>query len=114
MPPSVARLEVDVSGPKPSPCGLTAALRASWTTPGPTRAVRRSTSISWIWSMWREVSSTMPPPPAVCPARLVPAPRVTIGTPRSAATLIAAATSAASRGKATDRGGLAYMLASPA
>ena len=60
MPPSVARLEVEVSGPKPSPCGLTAAFSASCTTPGPTRAVRRSTSISWIWSMWREVSSTMP------------------------------------------------------
>ena len=64
--------------------------------------------------MWREVSSTMPLPPAVCPARLVPAPRVTTGTPRSAAALIAAATSAASRGNATESGGLAYMLASAA
>ena len=37
MPPSVARLEVEVSGPKPSPCGFAAALSASCTTPGSTR-----------------------------------------------------------------------------
>ena len=37
MPPSVARLEVEVSGPKPRPCGMTARLRSSCTTPGPTR-----------------------------------------------------------------------------
>ena len=53
--------------------------------------------------MWREVSSTSPCPPAVCPARLVPAPRVTTGTSKRAAAATAAATSAASRGKATEQ-----------
>ena len=112
MPPSVARLDVEVSGPKPSPWGLTAAFSASCTTPGPTRAVRPSTSSS-IWSMCREVSSTTPWP-AVWPARLVPAPRLTTGISKRAAARTAAATSAASRGNATSSGALAYMLASPA
>ena len=113
MPPSVARLKVEVSGPKPSPWGATARLSASCTTPGPTRARRAATSISAIASRWREVSSTSPWP-AVCPARLVPAPRVTTGTSKRAAAATAAATSAASRGNATSSGALAYMLASPA
>ena len=60
-----------------------ARLRSSWTTPGPTRARRAATSISAIASMWREVSSTIPWP-AAWPARLVPAPRVSTGTPKRA------------------------------
>ena len=63
-------------------------------------------------SMWREVSSTRPPAPTVWPARLVPAPRVITGTSKWPAIAIAAATSAASRGKATSSGSRAYMLAS--
>ena len=37
MPPSVARFDVDVSGPKPSPKRFAARLRSSCTTPGCTR-----------------------------------------------------------------------------
>ena len=84
MPPSVARFDVEVSGPKPSPNRLAARLRSSCTTPGSTRTRRPSTSIASIAFMWREKSSTSPRPPAVCPARLVPPPRGTIGTPSRA------------------------------
>src|SRR3954447_19102337 len=100
MPPIVARLDVDVSGPNPSPWTPAARLRSSCTTPGPTRARPPATSISQIWSMWREVSRTMPRPPTAWPARLVPPPRVTTGTPKRAAARIAAATSPAARGGA--------------
>ncbi len=60
----------------------------------------------------REVSSTNPRPPAVCPARLVPPPRATTGTPSRAAMVTAAATSSASRGNATPIGSMLYRLAS--
>ena len=46
----------------------------------------RVASIAPIAFMWRERSSTSPRPPAVWPARLVPPPRGTIGTPSRAAT----------------------------
>jgi hypothetical protein len=62
--------------------------------------------------MCRDVSSTRPRPPTVCPDRLVPAPRLTTGTSNRPAIAIAAATSSASRGKATASGWIAYMLAS--
>ena len=61
--------------------------------------------------MWRDVSSTIPWP-VVWPARLVPAPRVTTGSSKRAAAVIAAATSSAPRGNATTSGSRAYMLAS--
>ena len=114
MPPIVARLDVEVSGPKPSPNGSAARLRSSCTTPGPTRTRSASVSISPIASMCREVSSTIPRPPTLWPARLVPPPRVTTGTSKRPAIAIAAATSAASRGNATSSGSRAYMLASAA
>jgi hypothetical protein len=114
MPPTVARLAVEVSGPKPSPCRCAARLRSSCTTPGPTRTRRASASISPIAFMWREVSITTAPAPIVWPARLVPAPRVTTGASKRAAMAIAAATSSASRGNAASSGSRAYMLASVA
>ena len=114
MPPSVARFDVEVSGPKPSPKRFAARLRSSCTTPGCTRTRSASASIAPIAFMWREVSSTSPRPPAVCPARLVPPPRGTTGTPSRAAMLTAAATSSASRGNATASGSIANMLASAA
>ena len=49
-----------------------------------------------------------------CPDRLVPAPRDTTGTSKRPASAIAAATSSASRGKATSSASRAYMLASVA
>ena len=102
MPPSVARFEVDVSGPKPSPKRFAARLRSSCTTPGCTRTRRASTSIASIVFMCREVSITSPRPPAVWPARLVPPPRATTGTPCRAASVTAAATSSA-RAREDDR-----------
>jgi hypothetical protein len=112
IPPIVARFDVEVSGPKPSPWRCAARLRSSCTTPGPTRTRSPSGSRSRIAFMCRDVSSTTPPAPAVWPARLVPAPRVITGTAKRPATAIAAATSSASQGKATTSGSRAYMLAS--
>ena len=114
MPPSVARFDVDVSGPNPSPNRLAARLRSSCTTPGCTRTRRASGSIASITFMCREKSRTSPCPPAVCPASDVPPPRATIGTPRSAQMRTAALTSSAVRGKATAAGSTEYALASPA
>ena len=85
MPPIVARLKVEVSGPKPRPRGCAARLRSSCTTPGSTRARSACGSSSRMAFMWRDVSSTMPCP-VVWPDRLVPAPRVTTGTSSRAAT----------------------------
>jgi hypothetical protein len=111
MPPIVARLLVDVSGPNISPWAAAASLSWSCTTPTSTTAVRATGSISTIRFMCRERSSTRPGP-TVCPARLVPAPRGTTGTPNSAAVRTVAATSSWSRGKTTPRGVIEYMLAS--
>ena len=86
MPPSVARFDVEVSGPKPRPNALRRAVEVLLHDAGLRRArAAASTSIASIAFMWREVSSTSPRPPAVCPARLVPPPRATTGTPRRAA-----------------------------
>ena len=111
MPPSVARLLVDVSGPNMSPCSAAARFSCSCTTPGCTRATRCPASISMIWLLCRDRSITTPGP-TVCPARLVPAPRGSTGTPNSPAVDTTAATSAASRGNTTPAGSIAYMLAS--
>ena len=62
IPPSVARFDVEVSGPKPSPKRLAARLRSSCTTPGSTRTRRASTSIASIVFMCREVSITSAAP----------------------------------------------------
>jgi hypothetical protein len=111
IPPIVARLLVEVSGPNISLCGAAARFRSSCTTPGSTLAVRAWGSSSVIRFMCRERSSTRPGP-TVCPARLVPAPRARTGTPASAARRTAATTSATCRGYATPRGVIVYMLAS--
>ena len=111
IPPSVARFLVEVSGPNTRPCRALARFSCSCTTPGCTRATRRSASISMIWFMCRDRSITIACP-TVCPARLVPAPRGSTGTPNSAAVVSTAATSAASRGKTTPIGSIVYMLAS--
>lgn len=84
MPPMVARLAVEVSGPNTRPDGAAARFSWAWTTPGSTRAVRASGSSSTMRFRWRDRSRTSPGP-TVCPARLVPAPRGTSGTPCSAA-----------------------------
>ncbi len=60
MPPIVARLAVDVSGPNMSPCWAAARFSCSWTTPGWTRACRVSALISMIRVMCRDRSITMP------------------------------------------------------
>ncbi len=111
IPPSVARLLVEVSGPNTRPKGAAARLRSSWTTPICTRAVRATGSMSRIVFMCRDRSTTTPAP-TVCPARLVPAPRAVSETPSSPATRTVATTSSAVRGNTTPRGMIAYMLAS--
>jgi hypothetical protein len=113
IPPMVARLLVEVSGPNISPYGAAARLSWSWTTPGWTRASRASRSSSMIRFMCREKSTTMASP-TVCPARLVPAPRGSTGTPRRSAAATMATTSSARFGNATASGSIAYMLASEA
>src|ERR1039457_4668699 len=77
IPPSVARVLVEVSGPNMSPCGAAARFSCSWTTPGCTRATRCSASISVILLMCRDRSITIACP-TVWTARLVPAPRGSI------------------------------------
>ena len=80
MPPSVQRLCVDGSGPKVSCRASARLLSESRTTPGSTRANRRSGSISRIRFMYFVKSSTT----ATLqhwPARLVPAPLGSTGTP---------------------------------
>ena len=111
IPPIVARLLVEVSGPNISPCAAAARFSWSCTTPTSTTAVRASASMERIRFMCRDRSSTRPGP-TVWPARLVPAPRGTTGTPNSPATRTAAATSSASRGNTTPSGMIEYMLAS--
>ncbi len=61
--------------------------------------------------MCREKSITTARP-TVCPARLVPAPRGSTGTPCSAAVATTAAASSPSLGNTTPSGSIAYMLAS--
>lgn len=61
--------------------------------------------------MCREKSTTTAAP-TVWPARLVPAPRGSTGTPSSPHASTSACTSSACRGKATASGSMAYMLAS--
>jgi hypothetical protein len=97
IPPIVARLDVEVSGPNISPCDAAARLRSSWTTPGCTRAVRASGSSSLMSYMCREKSRTMPGV-IVWPTRLVPAPRASTGRPASAASRTTATTSPTCRG----------------
>ena len=111
IPPSVARLLVEVSGPNASPCRAAARFSCSCTTPGCTRALRCPASISMMLLMCRDRSITIDRP-TVWPARLVPAPRGRTGTPNSPAVDTTAATSSASRGNTTPIGSIAYMLAS--
>ena len=113
IPPMVARLLVDVSGPNISPDGAAARLSSSCTTPTSTRAVRASGSSSRIRFRCREQSSTIPAP-MVWPARLVPAPRGVTTMPSRLATRTVAAMSSACRGKTTPIGMIEYMLASRA
>ena len=103
MPPSVARLVVDGSGPNRSPCGAAAACRSASTTPGSTVAVRAPGSRSRMRVRCREVSTTTPRPVA-CPAWLVPPPRSVTGTPRTAQTATAARSASTVRGATTPSG----------
>ena len=105
MPPIVARLAVEVSGPKIILCGASAAARSLRTTPGWTRAQPASALTSTIRFMYLEKSITTARPTA-CPARLVPPPRGSTGTPARRVVSSAACTSAASRGRITPIGSI--------
>ena len=100
IPPIVQRLWVDGSGPKRKPCGAAAACNADCTTPGSTRAVCASGSISRILFRCRDVSKINPGPTAL-PAQDVPAPRVVTGMPTVRAASRTAAVSSTVRGWAT-------------
>lgn len=103
IPPRVQRECVDGSGPKVRPYGRTASLSRSRTSPGWTTAVRAAGSTDTRAFMCRVRSRTTPTPVA-WPAMEVPPPRGTTGTPASAHTRSAAATSSASRGATTPTG----------
>ena len=57
MPPTVARLAVEMSGAKRRPCGRSAAFSSSSTTPGSTQAQRSATFTSRMRLRYFEVSS---------------------------------------------------------
>ena len=103
MPPSVQQPCVAGSGPNVRPWPSAAARSASRTTPGSTRAVRASGSISTMRARYFEQSSTT----ATLqhwPARLVPPPRGRIGASCARQTSTAATTSSTSRGTTTPMG----------
>ena len=62
IPPSVARAQVDGSGPKRRPCGAAACCSVPKMRPGSIRAVRASGSSSTMRFTERERSMTMPGP----------------------------------------------------
>ena len=98
MPPSVARLLVEVSAPNIRPCALRGLVEVVLDDPRlHARRSRLGIDLEDRF-MWREKSSTSARP-TVWPARLVPAPRASSGTPRSRETLIAATTSACVAGE---------------
>ena len=105
IPPIVARLAVATSTGKKSPVG--ASLRFSWSriSPGSTRAVRASRSISSTRFRWRDVSTTTARPIA-CPHWEVPAPRGRTGTPSSRAMAMTASMSSSVRGSTTHSGSI--------
>src|SRR5690625_4401708 len=85
MPPMVARLAVEGSGPNRKPCGASAFCKSLSTTPGCTTAVCCSTLISSTWFIYREKSSTNPGPTEL-PAHEDPPPRGSNGDEHSRAT----------------------------
>jgi hypothetical protein len=62
MPAMVARFFVEGSGPKVSPCGFPAFCSSLMSTPGSTRAVFATGSMSRMRLRWREKSMTIPVP----------------------------------------------------
>ncbi len=103
MPPIVARLAVDGSTGKNSPCFLRPRLSSSSTIPGCTRTVRAVVSSATTSRMYR-LTSTMSPLFTVCPHCDVPPPRAVTGTPFSRAIAMTASTSTAVRGTTTPSG----------
>lgn len=111
MPPIIAQLAVEVSGPKNRPCGASTRLSSLRTTPGCTRTRRFATSSDTIAFMCRPRSTTMPPP-TTWPASDVPAPLGISPTRCSAANRTSSRTSASDIGQATASGRSWYSEAS--
>src|ERR1700716_3563876 len=104
MPPSVHARPLPGSGGKKRPRSPRASWKSANTSPGSTTAWRFGRSISTIFRI-RANDTTMPPRAATAPPVWpVPAPRGTIGVPVSAATRIAATTSAVVSGTTTTSG----------
>ena len=78
MPPTVARLAVEMSGAKRRLCGRNAAFSSSSTTPGSTRAHRSAGFTSRMRLKYFDVS-TMTPLPMAWPACDVPPPLIVNG-----------------------------------
>ncbi|MEZ5409894.1 MAG: hypothetical protein R2761_17835 [Acidimicrobiales bacterium] len=101
MPPTVARLRVEVWGAQCKPWGASSELSRAVTMPGSTTAVRPGTSSETRPLRWR-FRSTISPDVRLWPLVPVPPPRAVIGWRPVAATR--ARTSAALRGRATPSG----------
>ncbi len=80
MPPTVARLALEMSGANRSLCGAIAAFRSSRTMPGSMRAQRSCAFTSSTRLKYFDVSTTTPAPIA-WPACDVPPPRMVIEHP---------------------------------
>ena len=72
IPPIIALLAVEVSGPKNNPCGFRNKFNSSRITPGCTLTQPSSLFNSRIWVNCFETSTTIPLP-TTCPANEVPA-----------------------------------------
>ncbi len=104
-PPTLERLAVAGSGVKYSPVLRSSWLSCSSTMPGCTRAHRSSVLTSSTLFMYLDMSMTMARP-TVCPARLVPPPLGSTGTPCLYASSTAAITSSRLRGSTTPSGSI--------
>src|SRR6185437_1859055 len=111
MPPSVQRLCVAGSGPKVSPYSSAASRSRSSTSPGCTRAKRRSGSSSTSSCMYFEKSS-ITASFTVWPASPVPHPRAPIGAPHRRQISTVVTTSEADRGITTPIGTCRWTEAS--
>ncbi|MGY2701993.1 hypothetical protein ACVW2K_001577 [Nocardioides sp. HB32] len=103
IPPRVQFGWVAGSGPNRSPVGASCRLRSSRTIPGSTTQRRFSTSTEI--NRWQYLEKSRTTASLVhCPARLVPPPRETIGSPSSWQTATASAAASVVRGTTTPYG----------
>src|SRR5262249_51105131 len=110
LPPMVQAPWLDGSGAKCQPCPFTWLVNQRFTTPGSITAKRLRESTGWTFFMRASEITTPPPTGTQPPARLVPAPRGTKGTPSSLHALTTAATCSVVVGKTTTSGTFFSMV----